>query len=99
MPNSRLTKQDAELLAAEVSHKVVSELFDKFDIDLSNKEALVSFRDDLRFLREQRVGQELLRQNIKRGALYLIGTALMGITYLTWDALKLGIVTWVQNIR
>lgn len=99
MPNSRLTKQDAELLAAEVSHKVVSELFDKFDIDLANKEALVSFRDDLHFLREQRIGQEILRQNIKKGALYFIGTALLGLAYLAWDAVKLGVLTWVQNIR
>lgn len=96
---TRLTKQDAEMLAAEVSHKVVSELFDKFDIDLNNKESLVAFRDDLRFLREQRVGQELLRQNIKKGTLYFIGTALLGIAYVTWDALKLGIVTWLQHIR
>lgn len=87
------------MLASEVSHKVVSELFDKFDIDLNNKEALVSFRDDLRFLREQRIGQEILRQNIKKGALYFIGTALLGLAYLAWDAVKLGVLTWLQHIR
>lgn len=98
MPN-RFTKQDAELLAAEVSHKVVSELFDKLDVDVTDKNALVAFRDDLRFLREQRVGQEMFKQSIKKGTIYLIGTGLLGIAYLTWDALKLGIVTWLQNIR
>lgn len=96
-PNN-FTHDEVVQIAETAATKAISNLFDKLDIDVNNKDTLIRLRRDLNFLDDQREGQEILRQNMKKGALYLAGTAALGFIYLMWDVLKIGVFTMLQNV-
>lgn len=89
------TREDVEKIAQDAADKAVASLFDKLDIDVSKKESLRRFRDDLTFLKDQREGAVQLKKAIKKGSLYLMGTAALGMAYFMWDVFKDGLHSWL----
>lgn len=96
--NNVFTKAEVEAIAQTAADRAIASLFDKLDIDVSKKDALINLRENLIFLDDQRQGSMVLKQHVKKSAVYLAGTAALGIVYLSWDALKIGFITMLQQL-
>jgi hypothetical protein len=92
------TLEDVSQIAETAANKAVSVLFEKLDIDVSDKESMRRFRDNLTFLDDQRQGSLLLKSHLKKSAIYLSGMAGLGLLYFLWDALKSGLLLWLHRI-
>jgi hypothetical protein len=97
--NNAFTKAEVEAIAEDAADRALAALFEKLDIDVTNKESMRRFRDNLTFLDDQRQGSIALKQNIKKSMLYVSGTALLGLMYFMWDALKEGLHMWLTNLK
>ena len=91
------TLQEVSDIAEQAAERAIANLMARIDIDIEDKKAMIRFRENLKFVDEQREGQILLKQTFKKGVLYLIGVALMGIVYLSWDVMRTGIKTMVMS--
>lgn len=89
--NDVFTKAEVEAIAEDAADRALAALFEKLDIDVANKDQIIRFRENLNFLDEQREGSIILKQHFKKGAVYLAGTALLGMVYLMWDVFKVGL--------
>lgn len=92
------TKGDVAAIAEDAAERALAALFEKLDIDVNDKESMRKFRDNLSFLDDQRMGSIALKQNIKKSMLYVSGTAILGMLYFLWDALKDGLHMWLQGV-
>lgn len=97
--NDVFTKAEVEAIAENAADRALAALFEKLDIDVTNKESMRKFRDNLTFLDDQRQGSIALKQNIKKSMLYVSGTAILGMLYFLWDALKDGLHMWLVNLK
>jgi hypothetical protein len=97
--NDVFTKAEVEAIAVTAAEHALASLFEKLDIDVNSKESMRKFRDNLTFLDDQRAGSIALKQNIKKSMLYVSGTALLGLMYFLWDALKDGLHMWLVNLK
>lgn len=93
------TKGDVAAIAEDAAERALAALFEKLDIDVNDKESMRKFRDNLSFLDDQRMGSIALKQNIKKSMLYVSGTAMLGMLYFLWDALKDGLLMWLVNLK
>lgn len=93
------TKGDVAAIAEDAAERALAALFEKLDIDVNDKESMRKFRDNLSFLDDQRMGSIALKQNIKKSMLYVSGTAMLGMLYFLWDALKDGLHMWLVNLK
>lgn len=91
--NDVFTKSEVAAIAENAADRAIHNLLMKLDIDAAKPEQIIRFRENLNFLDEQRQGQIILKQHMKKGALYLAGTAALGLVYLMWDVFKVGLVT------
>lgn len=91
------TLQEVSDIAEQAAERAIANLMSRIDIDVEDKQAMIRFRENLKFVDEQREGQILMKQALKKGVLYLIGVALMGIAYLSWDVVKTGIKTTIMS--
>lgn len=85
------TLEEVSAIAESAADRAIHTLFLKLDIDAKDHTALVKFRRNLEFLNDQREGSEKLKETAKKSVLYVIGVALMGIAYLSWDVVKAGV--------
>jgi hypothetical protein len=84
-------------IAEDAANRAVANLFAKLDIDTDDKESMRRFRDNLNFLDEQREGSIILKQTLKKSAIYLAGSAALGGIYFMWDVFKAGLLMWSRN--
>jgi hypothetical protein len=91
------TLQEVSDIAEQAAERAIANLMSRIDIDVDDKKAMIRFRENLKFVDEQREGQLLMKQAMKKGVLYLIGVALMGIMYLSWDVVKTGMKTMFMS--
>lgn len=96
--NKGFTEEDVAAIAETAAKKAVASIFDYLDIDITKKESLRRFREDLAFLKDQREGSVQLKKALKKGSLYLMGTAALGMVYFLWDVLKDGLHMWLQGV-
>lgn len=94
----QFTRDEVEVIASDAASRAVAAVFEKLDIDVSDKESLRKFRDNLRYLGEQHEGSIMLKQNLKKSAVYLMFTAAIGIVYFSWDIFKSGLLSWLQSL-
>lgn len=85
------TLDEVAAIAESAADRAIHTLFLKLDIDAKDHKALVKFRRNLEFLNDQREGSEKMKENAKKGVLYVIGVALMGGVYLWWDIMRAGV--------
>lgn len=90
--NDVFTKAEVEAIAESAADRAIHNLLMKLDIDATKPDQIIRFRENLNFLDEQRQGSIILKQHMKKGALYLAGTAALGMTYLMWDIFKSGLI-------
>lgn len=91
MEQKVFTLQEVSDIAEQAAERAIANLMSRIDIDVDDKQAMIRFRENLKFVDEQREGQIVMKQALKKGVLYLIGVALMGIAYLSWDVVKTGV--------
>jgi hypothetical protein len=91
------TEQEVARIAESAAERAIASLLAKLDVDSTKSKEIIRLRDDLNFLKDQREGSELLKQSAKKGALYLMGLALMGTMWLSWDAFKLGLLSMIRE--
>lgn len=89
--NKVFTLDEVAAIAESAADRAIHTLFLKLDIDAKDHQSLVRFRRNLEFLDNQREGSEKMKENAKKGVLYVIGVALMGGVYLSWDVVKAGV--------
>jgi hypothetical protein len=85
------TLEEVSAIAESAADRAIHTLFLKLDIDAKDHQALVKFRRNLEFLNDQREGSEKLKETAKKSVLYVIGVALMGMMYISWDVVKAGV--------
>lgn len=81
----------AEAAAEKAAEKTVHRLFANLDINLDDIDDVRTFRDNQRFVSEQREGTEYMKDKAREGAYYAVGLALLAGVYLSWDVFKAGI--------
>lgn len=83
MPEDRINGEDwrfrqiAEEAAEKASEKTVALTFRGLGLDITNQDSVNAFRDDMVFVRRQRVAREALSAETRRG---LVSTIVQGIT-------------------
>ena len=87
----------AEQAAEKAAEKTVHRLFATLDINMNNHEDVRGFRDNQRFLAEQRKGQEAWKNSVRDNKAVLMFSAAVGSLWLFWDILKAGVnALWFQ---
>lgn len=87
----------AEQAAEKAAEKTVHRLFATLDINMDSHEDVRGFRDNQRFLAQQRKGQEQWKQSVQENKIVLMGSAAVGTVWLFWDILKAGVnALWMQ---
>ena len=94
--NDVFTKTEVAAIAEDAADRAIHNLLLKLDINAKEPKEIIRFRENLKFLDEQREGSEVLKQHVKKGAIYLAGTALLGLIYLMWDVFKVGLLQMVR---
>lgn len=89
--NDVFTKSEVAAIAESAADRAIHNLLMKLDIDATKPDQIIRFRENLNFLDEQRQGAIILKQHVKKGAIYLAGTAFLGMVYLMWDVFKVGL--------
>lgn len=92
-----LSQDEARTIAEEAASKVLLQFFSYFDIDASNTASLKSFREDLEYLRSQRQGTERLTSALRKSALTIVGSTVIGALYLIWTIFKDGLMQFIDK--
>lgn len=80
----------AEAAAEKAAEKAVHRLFSSLDINLNDIDDVRRFRDNQRFLSQQREGTEYMKNKVREGAYAAVGLLLLWLVYISWDVLKAG---------
>ncbi len=93
----KFTKEQVETIATEAATKALGRLLTSLDVDHDDPECIRRLRDNLNYLDAKKTGEEDLKATIKRGSLYGMGVAIMGILYLIKDILYDGFMSVVMG--
>jgi hypothetical protein len=98
MDNNIVTRAELEDIAEKAAQKAMTHFFMFLDVDVGDKDSIRRLRDDLTFLSNQREGSIMMKQTVKKSALYLMSAAIIGLTYFLWDVFKDGFLLWLNKV-
>lgn len=91
-----ITKQEAQDIAESAAERAVHKLFLSLDVNVTDLGEIRRFRDDLKYLQEQRRGSEDLKKAIKRGTLGIVLTVVIpSMIFTLWSIFKEGLPLWL----
>lgn len=88
------TKEEMKALiektAESTAEKTVHRLFANLDINMNDLDDVREFRDNQRFLAQQRKGQEHWKEQVQENKVVLMFGAAVGAGWLFWDVIVAG---------
>jgi hypothetical protein len=101
--NNMITRDEAEKIATDAANSALHGFLIALDLDPSDRVHLKTLREDLAFIREQRLANAEAKKFVQNTARNLIPVALLAI--LTWsffvfkDGLHDAFVQWIGNTK
>lgn len=91
------TVEQVEAIAEAAAKRALNSFFNSLDVDVKDSDSVRELRNDLNFLHEQRKGSIMVKATLKRSAVYLLYSAVVGAGYFAWDIFRDGLLAAIHK--